>query len=387
MLRPRSDADFATLGKILCQCFNAPEEFWPRYRERLGDDAFRIARRDDRLVGGLAVISMGQWWGGRSVPMAGIAAVGVAPEARGTGVAAEMMRDTVRDLHADGCPLSTLYSAAQRLYRSVGFEIAGHRNAFEIDARALGPADRELTVREVDLDDPSPLTELDRRRGEREAGPLDRGRAIWHQLAHPTSGRTYAYLVGPDDAPEGYVLFAHAPTKGVWDYDVYVHDLVALTPAAHRRLLTLLADHRSQSGNVRWIGPPADPRLLLFPEPEYRVVETSPWHLRVVDVAAALTGRGWPTGIEEEIHLEFRDDLIPENSGRRVLRIAGGRGAVEEGGRGELRLDVRGLAPLYAGLHSATALAAIGLLEGPPESLRAADGAFAGPDPWMPDSF
>ena len=48
-----------------------------------------------QVVGSLAIYSMGQWYGGQCVPMAGIAAVGVAPEHRGNGVAWELMRRTL----------------------------------------------------------------------------------------------------------------------------------------------------------------------------------------------------------------------------------------------------------------------------------------------------
>lgn len=49
---------------------------------------------------------MAQWWGGERVPMTGIAAVGIAPEYRGTGAAIALMQHTVKELHAKGYPLA-----------------------------------------------------------------------------------------------------------------------------------------------------------------------------------------------------------------------------------------------------------------------------------------
>ena len=60
MRRPEGEADFEILGKILCQCFNAPDEFWPKYRERLGDGAFRVIERDGRIAGGLGILALGR---------------------------------------------------------------------------------------------------------------------------------------------------------------------------------------------------------------------------------------------------------------------------------------------------------------------------------------
>jgi predicted acetyltransferase len=60
---------------------------------------------------------------------------------------------------------------------------------------------------------------------------------------------------------------------------------------------------------------------------------------------------------------------------------------VRAGGRGELRLDVRGLAPLFSGLVAPADLAVAGLVEGPAAALDVAQRLFAGPEPWMPDFF
>lgn len=42
------------------------------------------------------------------------------------------------------------------------------------------------------------------------------------------------------------------------------------------------------------------------------------WMVRVVDAPKALTERGYPAGLDGELHIEFRDDLLPSNDGRFV---------------------------------------------------------------------
>jgi predicted acetyltransferase len=49
------------------------------------------AFEDGRLVGSARYHPMRQWWHGRSMPMAGVAGVKVAPEARGCGIGSAMM--------------------------------------------------------------------------------------------------------------------------------------------------------------------------------------------------------------------------------------------------------------------------------------------------------
>lgn len=65
----------------------------------------------------------------------------------------------------------------------------------------------------------------------------------------------------------------------------------------------------------------------------------------------------------------------------------GGRGPVRRGGKGELAMDVRGLAPSFTGHLDAEALRLAGLVEGEPAALAAATARFAGPAPRMSDMF
>jgi predicted acetyltransferase len=109
--------------------------------------------------------------------------------------------------------------------------------------------------------------------------------------------------------------------------------------------------------------------------------------LRIVDVVKALEKRGYPNGVQAELHLEVKDDLITENNGKFILTLANGRTEVTKGGKSELQLDISGLAPLYTGLLSAQKLQLMGKLEGSPTAINTANQIFAGTSPWMPDFF
>jgi predicted acetyltransferase len=107
----------------------------------------------------------------------------------------------------------------------------------------------------------------------------------------------------------------------------------------------------------------------------------------VVDVGAALAARGYPAGVEAELHLAVADDVLPANNASFVLRVAKGRGEVAPGGSGSLRLDVRALAALFAGYRSPAQLRMSTDLVGSDQDLALAATLFAGPAPWMPDGF
>ena len=379
------DSDADALGALLGQCFFAEEGFWDRYRPRLGDENFRVLRRDGGLVGGLGILFMGQWFGGRSVPTGGIAAVGVPPEERGAGAAEALMTGVLRELRDGAVPVSTLYPSNLRLYRKVGYEQAGSSCTFAAPASLMPLAPRDLPARAVDPAEHEVFHDMQRRFGERSNGNLARNRTIWEGKVDGTRTKPYAYLIGPDSEPTGYVVFHQKPTRH--GFDLIVRDMAALTPAAWRRLFTLFADHRSLAKEVFWDGPSADPRLGLLPDVGWRVADHELWMLRITDVAGALTARGYPAGVEAGVGIEVEDDVIPENSGKYRLMVQAGAGEVREAEEAGIRLHVRALAPLYSGLRTATELRALGVLDGDDEAVAAADRIFAGPEPWMPDHF
>lgn len=373
------------LGKILHQCFNFPIGNWQTYSSLLGWENYRVIRHRGHVIGGLGIYHMGQWFGGRSLPMAGIAAVGVAPEHRGRGTAAELLTLTLKELHASCVPLSTLYASTVRLYRKVGYEQAGNACLFSVPTSSLIPTDRNPAIRPVAPACQEVFQELYCQQAKGTNGNLDRNKAIWKRILQPPEDVVYAYLVGPEDKPEGYIIFSHQPdARG---YSLRVRDLVTLTPAAGRSVWTFFANHRSLANEIRWIGPAVEPLLAFLPEQTYKVVHLERWLLRVVDVPKALVLRGYPAGVEAELHLEVWDNLLPENNGRFILAVSEGRGEVTPGGRGELRLDIRGLASLYTGLFTPHQLQVIGQIEATAVALSTAARLFAGSEPWMYDQF
>ncbi len=97
-----------------------------------------------RLVASARYFAMRQWWLGRSIPMAGVAGVKVAPEERGRGVGRALMLEMLAGLEDRGFLLSTLYPATARLYRALGWEIAGGKYETVLptaDLAALLPPD------------------------------------------------------------------------------------------------------------------------------------------------------------------------------------------------------------------------------------------------------
>ncbi|MEO0375641.1 MAG: GNAT family N-acetyltransferase, partial [Cyanobacteria bacterium P01_A01_bin.17] len=372
---PENAKQMLELGRIISQCFNADLNNWQAYVQRLGPANFRVIREQGRIVGGLGLYPMGQWYGGQAVPMTGIAAVGTTPDYRGQGAAVTLLRHTLQDLYEQGLPLASLYASTSHLYRRVGFEQAGSFCRYSLPINQVSLCSGQEVVRDHHLlpltpiqnPEPALLIDLYRQQAQSSNGNLERNDAIWSSILDDKDQPIYAYLLGTHSAPEGYVILTQR--SGQTTYSLIVRDLVLLTAAAAHRFVKLVADHRSLADRLFWYGSPVDPLLSLLEEQIYRVEHLERWLLRVVNVPRALELRGYPTGVEAELHLEVVDDLLPSNAGFFTLGVSGGKGQVIRGGRGDLKMDIRGLASLYSGLMTALQLQKMGWLSGRGEAL------------------
>lgn len=380
MLRVATEDDRKALAPILGHCFGFPPEDVPEWFARAGHENVR-AYGD---VGGLIVVPMGQYFGGRAVPMTGIAGVGIAPEARGSGVATRMMTDVVRELRASGCALSTLYPATVPLYRGVGYARAGARYEIEVAPAAAATRDRALKIERIergeeDLD----VRAVYARFAARRPGFLERGPYVWSRIFRPRKGHPQGFKVMSDRGCEGYVVLAHKMGDG--ESEVNVADFVALSLPAASRLLDLLAGYGSIATTVRWHGAAPDLLTSVLPDRRHSVRLTDFWMLRICDVARALGSRGYAA--DGALDLDVRDDVVTENAGRYRLEVKDGRVSVDRGGQGALAIDVRGLAALYSGFHDARTLAELGELEAKDDALAVADRLFCARAPAMSDFF
>lgn len=396
VVAPQNDSELDALLQVLMPIFRMTPELGHRYGVAVGMEHFRIAWMRKALAGGLALLPMGQYFGGRRVPTTGIAAVGVASEFRGTGVATELMRSVLAELSSRRVALSTLYPATLPLYRRVGYELAGGTFEVALSLRMLAPQRCDHEIRRIVDADAAQIARLYTWKAERTPGYLDRSEFIWKGVRHPRGVAAQGYVAvkaGTNDA-EGYLYYTQKDSREAY-YLLALTDFVAVTPDAARSLLGFLRDHRSMADLATWQGGAIDPIVSALPERVAKVRLADHWMLRIVDIGSALSERGYPAGLTAELHLDVRDDVITANAGRFVLEVAGGRGQVRAGGEGHLQIDIRGLAALYSGFMSPAHLHMSGLLSAgadgggahAAESMAVASAIFAGAAPVMCDGF
>ncbi len=388
--RIHTDDDWAAYDVIVGDAFvvqHDPEET-QHTREVVGRENIRVLRADDNtIVAGLGLIPMGQYFGGRNVPMIGIGAVATDVAHRGGGAASHLMAEMVRELHGRGDVISTLYPATRRLYRRSGYEMAGLEQSVEINLQRIPIRERGPTVRRATDADRPTVEALWRRWAPTHPGNVDRGRFNWERVFNFKRKPLQGFIVEENGEPTGYLYVRHDRTSPTELANVMIHDWVAVTPAAGRRLLTALSDYQTTRSRAYVRTSAADAILSLLPEQSYEVRTHCTWMTRIVSVPRALAARGYAPAVGGELHLQVEDDVIPQNTGAWTLTVGDGVGRVAPGGRGDLRIDVRGLASLFTGFQTPQRLVQAEFASGDEGTLRLAEGIFAGSVPWMRDAF
>ena len=354
-----------------------------------------------QLVGSALYHDLRQWWHGRPVPMAGVAGVQVAPEYRGQGVGRAVMTALAEHMAERGYPVSVLYPATMTIYRSLGWEIAGHLHEAVMPARALFALARP-DVKAAGITRPGPddaaeaLEVIGRAHGEaRDCGPITWDEATMRRwLTRPgryADSDRYAYL-----AQDGFLGYRWQRGND----EIFVDRVVAASAATTAALWAVAASNSSVAQTVRAQVGPSDPLWWMLREQDANIAERESWMLRLLDAPAAIAARGFPA-TDLAVPLQITDDLLAANSGRWELTVRAGAGRLwryrtepgsppaapaSSGGQTPLALSARGLAALYAGTPVAT-LRRAGLADGgSPAADVALDGAFAA-TPFMLDGF
>lgn len=391
-LERATEADLPALGRMLGHAFASPPEGSEEWVRLAGLEHARLLRDDAGTpVACLTRIPMGQYFLGRPMPLLGIAGVAVAPELRGRGLAAAMMRRAIREIAAEGYPLSGLYASIQSLYRKVGYEQAGHRCFVRMPLNRIDVRDRGYSVLPIGDGEMERVRACYREFCGATSGPLDRGEYAWRRVRELRSEKFSGFGFYRPESPErleAYVFLSQRRDPALGRFDLYLSDFAFTSPGAGRALLGFLADFATMGNELSFWAGPTHPLLLLLDLQNYTVERGNTWMLRITNLKKALEARVFPAGLTAAVGLDVVDDLLPENAGRWVLRVNGGAGSLEKGGDGPaIRCDIRGVSPLLSGFLGPREAQLAGLIEGPDSALDSGAAVFAGPTPWMSDMY
>jgi predicted acetyltransferase len=393
-MRPATREEFDDFDHAVLAAFHREVTEEDRRAFALTDEPERsLAWFDDgRIVAGTSVYTRHVTVPGAIVPCAAVTAVGVRPTHRRRGLLTALMRRQLEDVRAAGEPVAALWASEAAIYGRFGYGIAtrgAHLTARRPAARLSDPPALGDPLRAGPAGDHVEHMRAvhERIRGER-PGMLDRPGAWWTaRLNDPESNRKGAQPLQALVVPDGYALYAVRPEhddEGPAG-EVKIRELVAATPVARALLWDFLLD-QDLTRTVSWPLAPADePLWLMLTDPDaVRLVLTTSLWVRVVDVATALSARGYAA--DPDVVLEVSDTFCPWNAGR--YRLARG-GCEPTGAEPDLALDASALGAAYLGGTLLADLAAAGRVsELRPGALARASAAFrADVAPWCPEIF
>lgn len=353
---------------------------WDRIQQESMNDRRAIGAFDGEvLVAHARVRPYQQYWGGRAMPMGGIAGVVVAPEARGRGVGSSLLRSVAQRSLELGDLVSALYPATIPIYRGLGWEIAGAQYRVTMSAEALRTlGGREVPLRTATESDVEPFLQTlrDHYCAQRANGPkLPSLPEAREQL---TDDGMMSYFTDG-----GHVVYEWSNEELVVSY------VCADTAQIARALWSVVGSGSSIVKNVVAYVAPDDPIHLLLPEEVAHEMYLKRWMLRVLDAPKAIAARGFAPAVTGSAAVTLNDPLLPENSGSWRLEVSGGRGDLTptEATSTSIRLGPNGFAALYAGapLHR---LRTAGLAAGgEPAADEMLDAAFAGSAAYLLEYF
>ncbi|MFG3505357.1 GNAT family N-acetyltransferase [Streptomyces sp. NPDC047821] len=342
-----------------------PEEEKRKHHRELVLQCERIGAYDgDTLVGFVAAHRFTLSVPGGDLPCPGLTFVSVAPTHRRRGVLSAMIAELFRRAARQDRPLAALWASEDAIYGRYGFAPAMECLSVEIDSRRplalrITPDERPLRlVAPADAPDVvGPYYDATRAvRAGRIARDAERWSGEWlteedeedDELSPPR-----IVVLGAEGEPiAGYAVYRtksgndDTNTPGVVRVDELEADDAAAAAALWRYAASI-----DLTGTVRAWGRPLDDPLALFAadRDQVRITGRFPglW-VRLVDVAAALTGRSWAA--PADVVLDVRDDQVPANTGRFRLTATGGTCSYEPvDAAPDLSLDVRDLAACYLG--------------------------------------
>ena len=247
-IRPLEADDLPAAWALERQVFNVDVKEHETACDAAGADRFVGAFDDHGLVASCEYHRFGQFFGGRRIDMGGVSSVVVAPHARGGGLASRMLRLLIERMRNEQLSIASLFPATPALYRSLGWEFAGHWTLYSMLLERLRGVPRPEVGR-VRLATPDDLTAIERLRTRLSAehnGAIDRGKwasEIYRRRFDDL--HTYVHL---DEAGEvtGALFYRHQPLGlGTEDYDIDVREIFAADAEGLNALLWVLASSSS----------------------------------------------------------------------------------------------------------------------------------------------
>jgi predicted acetyltransferase len=383
------------VANVIGVSLNLGRGFFEHRAPRIALGDFRAVFDGDRVLAVAGERRFTQRFGGRELDMCGIWGVGTLPERRGEGLATRAVSGLLGEARERGTSLSALYPAVLGPYRRLGYELAGtytrQRVLFEDLPAGGGPLSVEAYDPARDLD---AVRACYRRAVEPHNGPIDCEDDRWWPerimgSTMPDERQRAVVVRGRDGELEAYASFAYEEEQGHLEIEFRLacRHLVATTAEGASALLGYFRGFRGVGRALQFPGAPADPLALLVEEQRLNPAWTFRWMLRLLDVRAALEGRGYPP-VSGEALVAVEDPAFPDNRGPWRISAEEGKVRVAPAAGERVRpISIGALSSIYSGYLAPHDAVRLGLLDADDPAVPVLARLFAGTAPFMLDWF
>lgn len=327
------------------------------------ETAWTATDASGKLAGACRGYALRQHMHGTVVPMMGLAAVAVEPEARRHGLGASLCRSALRYAYDRGDFLSVLYPFRPSYYEALGWGLTGYLHSHLFEPSAIPVTHRQPRVRTIDnaLEFIAPCYA---RAADCSNGFIERNLRIWRQ--HLEWPDVQVIVLERNGGCAGYMLAHYSDAAD--DGRLTIRELIADDDDAYLELLSWIGLHEDQWRTVSYDAVWSERFDLRLSEPRTpgaASARTLYAHVgavlrgpmaRLVNVASAIEARAsWPIA-QFQCRLEIVDEILPENCVPLHVAVDGGRAVVARGDaigntrtQPCLRTDIRTFTQVFLG--------------------------------------
>lgn len=357
-------------------------------------DDLHVATAGGILVAHAFLFAFEGWFGARPVPMAAIASVGVAPEARGRGIAGAILGHLHGEALARGDAISLLYPFRQGFYARHGYAAVSATRRLGVSPPSIPRAWRILPegmqLRAATGADRAAITQTYLRAAARTTGWITRPATLWD--ARFLDERRQWIVVERGGTLVGYTSFSLSQEEAHAKTTLDVHEIVADDESARRALFGCIGAQKDQVTEALLDLASDDPIDRAFVDADAArqgnadiehalgVVAGGPM-VRIVDTTRSLCARGYLASGALDLAI----------AGEPALHLAVSNATATVGpprGGPSISLDRTTLGAIAFGALRPSDAARLGWLEADdPRTLSAADALFALPPFFSIDPF
>lgn len=352
--RKYTDADRPGFSRVRSVTYRGGDPVLPDERILRDDCIGFVCEEGQEIFGASTILDMTARKGSAQLRCGGLAAVGVVPEKRGSGIGSVMMRDMVRLLREDGFDLASLYAFRETYYRKFGYEVCGKRYRVRCPQSRLPKKDASITVRELPAKDWCSIKDCYAKFASRYASMNDRKPDQWWRTL---GGDKPLQIYVAGDPIEAYAVMRL--NSGFWE-DQVVKEFVWTTHESYLALLGLFRSLGINKTAIEWDEPADSPLLASLLDQGIEVQLSRPIMFRMLDVSRCFTVLRPKTA--GRFGMQVLDDIVPENDGMWSVQFDENKVEVSRGGAPDFVIDIRQLTQSFFGDPSLSDLARMGLV-------------------------